>query len=252
LLAAPRRVLVLGGTGEGRELAETLVRHGHYVVTSMAGVTADTMKPAGVVRAGGFGGSEGLMNFLRRERIDVVADASHPFAAQISAHACAATSALGLDLVRFERPPWKPQSGDRWISAGNYRQAADALAPCAGVLLTVGRRGLSPFLARADLSGVARIINVPEMALPQAWLLLVARPPLRVETEMVLMREQRITVTVTKNSGGEATAAKLEAARMLGLPVIMIERPRKPPARIVHAVEGVVDFLRSKSGPTAA
>ena len=244
---APRRVLVLGGTGEGRDLAQVLVQLGHHVITSMAGVTANALPPVGSFRVGGFGGMEGLVEFLRRQRIDAIADASHPFAAQVSTHACAAASMLGLNLVRLERPPWQPQAGDRWTRVENYQQAADALAPGAVALLTVGRRGLAPFFARADLSGVARMISVPESALPQNWLLLVARPPLRVDSEVGLLRVHRTTVTVTKNAGGAATVAKLEAARMLGLPVVMIERPQKPLARIVSTIEGVTEHLRSTS-----
>ncbi len=153
---------------------------------------------------------------------------------------------MRLDLVRLERPAWQPQAGDRWTSVGSYRQAADAIAPGAVALLTVGRRELAPFLARADISGVARSIGVPRSPLPANWLLLVARPPLRVDSEMALLRRHGITVAVTKNAGGEATVAKLEAARALGLPVIVIERPQKPPARIVHTVEAAADFLGSR------
>jgi precorrin-6A/cobalt-precorrin-6A reductase len=244
-LPARKRVLIVGGTVEARNLAEVLVRRGCPVITSLAGVTADAMKPAGTVRIGGFGGVEGLRDFLLRDGIDAVADASHPFAGLISAHICAATSELAIDLVRLERPAWQPQAGDQWTSVGSYQQAADTIAPGAVALLTVGRRELAPFLARADVSGVARSIGVPPSPLPANWLLLVARPPLRVASEMALLRRHSITVAVTKNAGGDATVAKLEAARALSIPVIVIERPQKPPARIVHTVEAAADFLGS-------
>jgi precorrin-6A/cobalt-precorrin-6A reductase len=220
-----------------------LLCQGHQVITSMAGVTAEALKPPGSVRIGGFGGAEGLADFLRKNRIDAVADASHPFAARISEHACAATCALGLDLVRLERPAWMPEAGDCWKRVSNYHEAADALLDNAVALLTVGRRGLEPFFNRIDVSGVARMIGVPDRALPEQWLLLIARPPLRVEREMALMREHRITVAVAKNSGGEATAAKLKAARMLGLPTIMIERPQKPLAKIAATASEAVSLL---------
>jgi precorrin-6A/cobalt-precorrin-6A reductase len=209
----------------------------------MAGVTADALKPPGRVRIGGFGGAEGLADFLRKSRIDAVADASHPFAARISEHAYAATRAMGLDLVRLERPAWVPETSDRWNSVSNYQEAADTIPANAVALLTVGRRGLEPFFNRIGVSGVARMIGVPDRALPEQWLLLVARPPLLVEREMALMREHRITVAVAKNSGGEATAAKLKAARMLGLPTIMIERPQKPPAKIAATAGEAASLL---------
>ncbi len=250
-MGAPKRILIVGGTVEARNLADVLARRGCSVVTSLAGVTADAMKPAGKVRIGGFGGAEGLKDFLRRDGIDAVADASHPFASQISAHICAATSELAIDLVRLERPAWLPQAGDQWTSVGSYRQAADALAPGAVALLTVGRRELASFLARRDVSGVVRAIGVPEAPLPENWLLLVARPPLRLDSEIALLRRHGITVAVTKNAGGEATVAKLEAARALGLPVIVIERPQKPSARVVHTVELAAAALDNGSGEAA-
>jgi precorrin-6A/cobalt-precorrin-6A reductase len=233
----------LGGTGEARALADRLVGDGHAVITSIAGITTASLPSSGRLHTGGFGGAEGLAEFLLRERIEIIADAAHPFAAQISRHASEAAHRLGLSLIRLERPPWRAEPDDCWLSVESYQQAADAL-PCGAVaLLTIGRRNLDAFFARKDVSGVARMIGVPDRALPAHWLLLVARPPLRVESEMALMRRHRITVAVTKNAGGGATAAKLAAARALGLPVVMVERPHKPEARLVATVAAAARLL---------
>jgi precorrin-6A/cobalt-precorrin-6A reductase len=242
-LAAPRRILILGGTGEARSLAERLVSDGHAVITSIAGITTATAPPAGGLHRGGFGGAEGLAAFMERERIEIIVDATHPYAVQISRHGGEASCGLGLPLVRLERPPWTAEAGDCWVSVESYPQAAEALPSGAIALLTIGRRNLEPFFARMDVSGVARMIGVPDRALPANWLLLVARPPLRLEAEMALMRSHKITVAVSKNAGGEATAAKLTAARSLGLLVVMIERPAKPAATVVHTVEAAAKLL---------
>lgn len=241
------RILILGGTGDAREIAAALVAAGHDVITSLAGVTAQPILPAGEVRSGGFGGVSGLQSYLESEGIALVIDATHPFAAQMSRQAFEACERCGVLLLRFERKPWQPTPEDTWTVVGSAAEAAAALPPGARVLLTTGRKDLEPFFARGDLSGIARMIEAPTTQAPSSWRVLRDRPPFTVAGEEALMMENAITHVVTKNAGGSATEAKLEAARECGIPVLMIARPVKPEVpnfgsldNLMVVVEGVL------------
>jgi precorrin-6A/cobalt-precorrin-6A reductase len=243
-----RRVLILGGTGEARGLAGALVARGVDVVTSLAGVTAAPVLPAGEVRRGGFGGAEGLKRYLAEAGIGVIADATHPFAAVISGHAGEAAGRCGIAYLRLERPAWRPGPGDRWTEVADAGGAVAALAPGATALVTIGRKELAAFAARGDLRVVARAIEPPGFELPPGWKLVLARPPFTLEAEMALMRGEGVSVLVTKNAGGEVTRAKLEAARALGLPVVMVARPAKPDAETAGTVEEMVEMVMARVG----
>jgi precorrin-6A/cobalt-precorrin-6A reductase len=238
------RILILGGTREARELASALVAEGYDVITSLAGVTDNPALPEGAVRRGGFGGVEGLVAFLRAERIAVLADATHPFAAQMSRHAAAAAQALRLPLLRLERPPWSADEGARWVEVADAAGAAAALPPRACVLVTTGRRDLSPFLEREDLSGVVRMIEPPATRLPPAWHLVLDRPPHDIAQERELMMRHGISHLVAKNAGGTDTAAKLQAARLLSVRIVMIGRPPKPDAPVFPTVKQFIPAIR--------
>jgi precorrin-6A/cobalt-precorrin-6A reductase len=222
------RILILGGTRDARELAAALLARGFHVITSLAGVTADPVLPPGEVRRGGFGGAAGLANYLKSEGIAAVADATHPFAALMSANADAACRATGLPLLRLERPAWRAGPGDRWTSVTSAAEAAAVLPAHARVLLTIGRKEIAPFLVRQEVSGIARMIEPPQLEFPPPWTLLLERPPFTIEAERRLISDHAITWLVTKNAGGGTTEAKLVAAREAGIPVVMIERPAKP------------------------
>lgn len=222
------RILILGGTRDAREIAAELVVAGRNVVTSLAGVTEQPVLPHGELRIGGFGGVGGLKSYLVNECIGLVIDATHPFAAQMSSHAFEACRATGVLLLRFERRPWTAGEGDRWTIAGDAEEAASLLPAGARVLLTTGRKDLTPFFSRPDISGVARMIEAPPADPPGPWTVLRERPPFKIEDEARLMAENSITHLVTKNAGGAATEAKLAAARQRGIEVIMIARPAKP------------------------
>ncbi|MGE0210482.1 MAG: cobalt-precorrin-6A reductase [Parvibaculaceae bacterium] len=236
------RILILGGTTEARAAAEALIARGHDVVTSLAGVTRHPHEPRGKVRKGGFGGVEGLEAYIRDNGIALLADATHPFAAVMSAHAVEAADRAGIPCIRLERPAWEPRAGDRWMRVPDIGEAAEAVPQGARVFLTIGRKEIAPFVGRPDLSGLARMIEAPESPLPASWTLLLARAPFLLEDERSLMKESAITVLVTKNSGGQ-TEAKLEAARALGVLVVMIERPTKPPTQTANDVEGLVRLI---------
>jgi len=234
-----RHVLILGGTSLARAAAEALHARGDRVLTSLAGVTAAPQKPAGELRIGGFGGAAGLTDFLKASHFDLVVDATHPFAAQISSHAAEACSAAGVELVRLEAPAWKRQKGDEWFEVGSILNAVSALESGARAAVTVGRKEIAPFFTRGDVSGVARMISAPDVAVPAYWTLLLERPPFTLKQELELLRDYKIDVVVSKNAGG-ARVAKLDAARERGLPVIMVQRPEKPKVRTVASVEDLM------------
>lgn len=237
------RVLILGGTGEARELAAALLARGVEVETSLAGVTSDPALPQGPVRKGGFGGREGLLKHLRHTGVGVIADATHPFAAVISAHAAAAAAEAGVPYVRIERPAWRPGPGDQWSEVADIPAATAALPAGATALVTIGRNELKAFAGRRDVRVVARMIEPPDFEPPGHWRIVLARPPFSADDEMALIRAEGVSILVTKNAGGKATEAKLAAARALGIPVIMIRRPEKPPAETAATVEDMVELI---------
>ncbi|MHB9857733.1 cobalt-precorrin-6A reductase [Streptomyces sp. YIM S03343] len=224
-------VLVLGGTTEARELVAGLAdRPGVRVTTSLAGRVARPGVPAGDLRIGGFGGAEGLAAWLRERHVAAVVDATHPFAAAITENAACATAATGVPLVVLRRPGWQRGLGDRWHCADSLPDAADLLPRLAArrVFLTTGRLGLAAFAHLTDQHFVVRSVEPPEPPLPPDLTLVLARGPFTVPGETSLLRAHRIDTVVTKDSGGTATAAKLTAARGLGLPVVMVRRPPLP------------------------
>ncbi|MER6128025.1 cobalt-precorrin-6A reductase [Streptomyces sp. NPDC001795] len=241
----PPHILVLGGTTEARELAASLAaRPGVRVTTSLAGRVSLPGTLDGDVRIGGFGGAEGLTAWLREHRVDAVVDATHPFAARITANAAQAAAATGVPAVVLHRPGWSAGPGDRWHEAASLTDAA-ALLPQLGrrVFLTTGRLGLAAFAHLADLHFVVRSVEPPEPPMPPDVEVLLARGPFTVEGETALLREHRIDVLVTKDSGGAATAAKLTAARDRGLPVVVVRRPPLP-----EGVTAVTDVAAALSG----
>jgi precorrin-6A/cobalt-precorrin-6A reductase len=245
--SAPRgRLLLLGGTNEARALAERIAADARYDgIVSLAGRTSAPMAQALPTRIGGFGGVEGLMRYLVEARISHVVDATHPFAAQISANARAACDALRLPLVAFARAPWRPAQGDRWIEVDANAAAAQALGPAPRrVFLTIGRQGVADFRAAPQHEYVLRVIEAPEaLELPPRCEVIFARGPFARADEFSLMREKRIEIVVSKNSGGPLTYAKIEAARALALPVVMISPPAKEGVARVHDLDAAMAFL---------
>ncbi|MEV4449368.1 cobalt-precorrin-6A reductase [Streptomyces mirabilis] len=223
-------VLVLGGTTEARRLAaELAARPGVRVTTSLAGRVSRPGALDGDVRVGGFGGADGLARWLREHRVDAVVDATHPFAAAITANAARAAAATGIPAVVLRRPGWTPGHDDRWHWAGSLPEAA-ALLPSLGrrVFLTTGRLGLAAFAHLSELHFLVRTVEPPEPPMPQDMEVLLTRGPFTPDNEQALLRAHRVDVLVTKDSGGEATAAKLTAARDLALPVVVVRRPPLP------------------------
>jgi precorrin-6A/cobalt-precorrin-6A reductase len=238
-------VLVLGGTSEARALAGELALNAELrVISSLAGRVSNPALPAGEVRVGGFGGADGLAAYAVAEGIGAVVDATHPFAETISAHAVDACARAGLPLLRLARPAWSPRDGDDWHDAGSLDDAA-ALLPTLGsrVFLTTGRQGLAAFAA-LDLWFLIRCVDPPGAPLPARSEVLLARGPYEREAERALMRGHGIDVLVTKNSGGPLTEGKLDAARDLGIPVVMVARPAAAAAESVTTVSGAVRWIQ--------
>ncbi|MGY1499770.1 cobalt-precorrin-6A reductase [Streptomyces sp. QTS52] len=231
-------VLILGGTAEARSLAELLAADTRLpalrVTNSLAGRVSTPRLPPGEVRVGGFGGAEGLAEWLRAHRVDVLIDATHPFAETISFHAARAAAAAHVPLLALRRPGWVPVEGDDWHGAGSLAEAA-ALLPALGrrVFLTTGRLGLAAFAGTAleELWFLVRSVDAPEVTIthhPARMEVLLDRGPFTLDGERELLRRHRIDVLVTKDSGGPATAPKLTAAREAGLPVVVVRRPAVP------------------------
>jgi precorrin-6A/cobalt-precorrin-6A reductase len=235
-------VLILGGTAEARALAAALVGAGVPVISSLAGRVRDPALPAGEVRIGGFGGVDGLAAWLGEHDAAAVVDATHPFASTMTAHAVAACAATGVPLVILRRPGWTPQPG--WIWAGSLSDAATRL-PALGerVFLTTGRTSLATFTG-LDLEFLIRCVDPPDVPLPPRARVLLDRGPFTVEGERALLRDHRIDVLVTKDSGGPLTSAKLAAARAEGVCTLVVRRPPLPAGvDAVSTVEAAVARL---------
>ena len=238
------KLLVLGGTAEAAELAARLAGDDRLeTVTSLAGLTRLPNVGSGRVRRGGFGGPDGLAAFLSDEGYDALIDATHPFAARIAAHAAEAADKAQVPRLKLLRPPYQRTAEDRFVLVPDIDAAAAALPEGARVFLAAGRREVAPFAARKDLWCLVRMIEPPTAGevLPQGELIL-GRPPSDPETEMALLKAHEIGWIVSKDSGGRA-GAKIVAARRLGLPVVLVERPRPPDGERVETVDAVIDWI---------
>lgn len=243
-------VLVLGGTGEGRALAAALAGDPQVrVISSLAGRVRNPALPAGEYLIGGFGGPAGLAAYLRAERIDRVVDATHPYAVTMSGNAITACEAAGVPLLALQRPGWQPGPQDDWIrvpttaaAAASVRELTD---PAATVFVTTGRRDLAPFCDDFERTYLIRAVDPPEVELPSHHVVVLDRGPYTAESEFALMENHQVAAVVTKDSGGTLTAAKLEAARVRAIPVVMVDRPAlvPPTADSVATVEAALAWL---------
>ncbi|MEO9224349.1 MAG: cobalt-precorrin-6A reductase, partial [Acidimicrobiales bacterium] len=242
-MSAPRsvddvvRVLVLGGTSEASTLARAVEGDANVDITiSLAGRTANPVPLPGRVRIGGFGGPDGLACYLRDEAVDAVIDATHPFARHMRWNVAQACTATGVSWLRVERPPWIARDGDTWQHVASSAEAAHAIAegsvpgPASRVFLSIGRQLLSDFIPAADGDRwfLIRAIDAPDPQPLQPAAVVLAKGPFALDDERALLTAHGIDLLVTKNSGGDAAAPKLTAARALGIPVLVIDRPPSP------------------------
>ncbi len=239
------RALILGGTGDANRLADLCARAQIDAIYSYAGRTRIPLPHELPTRIGGYGGPDGLADFIRAERITHVIDATHPFAAEMSRNAVAACVATGTPLIALERAPWTRQAGDDWIEVADETAAAAALpeAPMR-VFLAIGRQHLAPFAAKPQHVYTLRFVDAPDAALPLPDAeVIVSRGPFTLESDRELMQSRGIELLVSRNAGGGGARAKIDAARALGIRVIMIARPALPERPTVERAEDVLIWL---------
>jgi precorrin-6A/cobalt-precorrin-6A reductase len=242
------RVLILGGTHEAFLLAEQLAaQRGTDFISSLAGRTREPRLPKGYVRTGGFGGAGGLADYMRAERITHLVNATHPFAAQISANAVAAADAAGIPLLRLLRPAWTARPDDRWVAARDAAEAAELCRREGGrIFLTLGSGEIEAFTEIHNAHFLVRMVDAPEQLPLSDYRVIAARGPFSLRDELRLLADHHIGLIVAKNSGGEASYPKLIAARELNIPVIMVRRPAPPPGDSVGTVEEALQWLKRR------
>lgn len=237
--------LILGGTTEATALCDLLHSEGIKGTLSYAGRVARPARQALPVRVGGFGGAQGLAAYLRAEAVTHVIDATHPFAAQMSRNAVEACAQSNVPLVALTRPPWAEQDGDRWTHVPDIAGAVEALSgPAQRVLLAVGRMHLAQFAVQPQHHYLLRLVDAPDTPppLPQHSIV-VDRGPFTEAADRALMEQHGTHIVVSKNAGGTGAVAKIAAARALGLPVLMIDRPSLPAREELHAPQEVLAWL---------
>lgn len=245
------RVLILGGTAEARALAAELTSTAIPTISSLAGRVSAPRLPAGEVRVGGFGGADGLARWLEANEIAAVLDATHPFAERISASAVLASARCRVPLLRVERPGWSTAPGDRWTWVADLPAAADAVRRLGArrVFLTTGRHGLRCFSGDPDTWFLVRCVDPPDpAALPPRSRVVLGRGPYTLDGELAMVDAEAIDLVVTKDSGGPMTQAKLAAARIRGLPVVIVSRPPRPDVPSVATVAEGSAWARARLG----
>jgi precorrin-6A/cobalt-precorrin-6A reductase len=250
-----RKILILCGTAEARRLTQGLAGRADLAATlSLAGRTTDPLPQAVPVRSGGFGGVDGLAAYLHAESIAALIDATHPYAAVISANAARAAEIAQVPLLALRRLAWKKQAGDTWIEVATVEDAVEVLgeAPLR-VFLALGRKELAPFAAAPQHVYLVRSVDPvdPPLAVPQA-IYITARGPFTEREDRALLETHRIETVVAKNSGGAATYGKIAAARALGIPVVMLKRPALPEVATATTVEEALAWLDHVSAPSTA
>lgn len=248
--AAPN-LLILGGTVEASALARVCAARGIAATLSYAGRVARPKPQPVPVRNGGFGGVAGLADWLGAHRVTHLVDATHPFAAQMSRHAVAAAAQTGVAHVALTRPPWQPGPDDRWQHVADIPGAVAALqGPAQRVMLALGRMHLAAFAAVPQHDYLLRLVDPPDSPPPlPRHTVVIDRGPFAPEADAALLRAHRIQRIVSKNAGGSGAEAKLVAARLLGLPVLMIDRPALPPRHEVLTPEAVLDWVGQTPAP---
>jgi precorrin-6A/cobalt-precorrin-6A reductase len=249
-----RRILILGGTTEARRLAERLVGRPDLAVTlSLAGRTAHPAPQPVPVRSGGFGGAQGLADYLVKERIDALIDATHPFAAMMSANAVRAAGSVGVPLLALQRPPWVAVAGDRWVEVADANAAMRALGDAPRrVFLALGRNEIAAFVAAPQHHYLVRSVDPvePPLRVPHASYV-TGRGPFTQADDRALLASHGIETVVCKNSGGDATYGKIAAARELGLEIIMLRRPVLPEVEAVETIEDALAWIDHALVPCA-
>lgn len=243
------KVLLLAGTREARAVAQWLHERKLPAVASFAGVTREPELPAIKTRLGGFGGEDAFRDYLQAQEITHVLDATHPFAAAISLRSSRVASEIGVTYCQLLRPEWTPQPGDNWVMIDREEEAVHYVDAGARVFLATGRQTLKRFANLADRYLICRQIDPPDAPFPfPKGQYLIGRPPFPVEDEIDLFKSLQITWLIVKNAGGQSSYSKIEAARTLKIPVIMINRPPQPLGEKVSSAQEAIAWLRSQNG----
>lgn len=236
-------ILILGGTAEADILADLLRGHGIEFTYSLAGVTPNPKARVYPLHIGGFGGVIGLARYLTQNTVNMLVDATHPFASEMTKNALAASIQANVPMLRFERPEWDEPENANWAHAESLDQAAKILPAGARVFLSVGAQSMAEFAHRSDVDFVSRSIKPPSSPFSKT---IVAKPPFDVAGEVHLFSKYRITHLVSKNAGGDQTSAKLVAAKQLGIKVIMVERPTPPVAEIARDITTAMAWIERR------
>ena len=238
-------LLILGGTRDASALAARVADAGLDAVLSYAGRVETPRAQPVPTRTGGFGGINGLTAYLRDREVTHMIDAMHPFAAQMSRHAIAASQVTGVPLIALTRPAWVPEPGDRWTHVPDMEAAVDSVGDTPKrIFLAIGRTEIARFARQPQHHYLLRLVDAPRAAPPlRSHDVVVDRGPFDLASDRALLRDHAIDLVVSKNSGGDGARAKLIAARALGLPVVMVDRPALPPRREVTGVDAVMEWL---------
>lgn len=243
-------ILVLAGTQEAREIAGLLVKRGQHVVTSLAGATRVPRLLEGEMRIGGFGGDAGFRDWLQLHKPTHIIDATHPFAARVSKRSARIAAGLRIPFVQVLRPEWEAKTGDRWIHVDRPEEAGQHVRSGARVFLATGRSTLEDYACLSECHLICRQIDAPTKPFPfPKGEFLMGRPPFETEDEIALFRELRVDWLIVKNAGGAASTAKLEAARALGLPVLMVKRPALLDCARVETPLDALRWFMSQNSP---
>lgn len=238
------KILLLAGTSEARKLATVLVEQGHNVTASLAGATRAPLDLAGDTRIGGFGGDAGFESWLDQHPVDLIIDATHPFAHRVTNRTARVCRARGITLLQVNRPEWSPKKGDKWHMVDAPSDVRSYVAAGSKVFLATGRQTLHGYANLSECHLYCRQIDPPEAAFPfPNGEYVVGRPPFSIQEEIELFKRLQIDVLVVKNAGGDMSRSKLDAARELGLPVVMIRRPARPDGPIVSSVKKAMDWV---------
>ena len=242
-------ILILGGTTEANELAALLAQQPQLRATlSLAGRTRNPVLPDIACRIGGFGGVDGLVQWIRTNHVTALVDATHPFASIMPFHAAEASAQTGIPMLALTRPEWMPETGDNWTQAVSHGKAITILGENPRrIFLTVGRLELDAYAAAPHHFYIVRTIDPvdPKPLLNALWM--TGRGPFTMESELSILSEHKVEILITKNSGGIATKAKLLAARKLGFPAVLIARPPKPTVETVHQTSAAMQWIHKLS-----
>jgi precorrin-6A/cobalt-precorrin-6A reductase len=249
--ARPTRLLILGGTADANALAAAVAGDPRLdPILSYAGRTENPKQPPIAWRVGGFGGVSGLADYLRTEKIERVVDATHPFAAQMSAHAIDACAVTAIPLLALERAPWRRAPGDNWIGVDDFAAAGQALGTAPRrAFLGIGRTQLAPFASHPQHFYLVRLVDQPRAPLPLRAEVIIRRGPFDLAGDRAMLRDHRIDIVVARDAGGDSASAKIDAARELGLPVVMVRRPFIPARDKVESVAEVLRWLGQELAP---